>query len=107
MEGNQNFNSHFLNYNNNISKNNIMYSSGPNSSTNRKIEDINKNKNNCSYKLQIYKRYIKIETLYSSARVYNPLTKNLCFMTKGPIEDAIPNCDANFLQKDFSQIISF
>jgi magnesium-transporting ATPase (P-type) len=28
-------------------------------------------------------------------------------MTKGPIEDVIPNCDANLLPKDFSQIISF
>ena len=107
MEGNQNFNNQFSNYNNNNSKNNTMYSSGQNSSTNKIIEDINKKKNNCSYKLQIYKRYIKIGTLYSSAIVYNPLTKNLHFMTKGPIEDVIPNCDANLLPKDFSQIISF
>ena len=107
MEGNQNFNNQFSNYYNNNSKNNTLYSSGQNSSTNRIIEDINKNKNNCSYKLQIYKRYIKIGTLYSSAIVYNPLTKHLRFMTKGPIEDVIPNCDANYLPKDFSQIISF
>ena len=107
MEGNQSFNNQFSNNNNNFSKNNTMYSSQQNSSANRLIDDKCKNKNNCSYKLQIYKRYIKIGTLYSSAIVYNPLTKNLHFMTKGSIEDVIPNCDANFLPKDFSQIISF
>lgn len=99
MEGNQSFNNQFSNNNNNFSKNNTMYSSQQNSSANRLIDDKCKNKNNCSYKLQIYKRYIKIGTLYSSAIVYNPLTKNLHFMTKGSIEDVIPNCDANFLPK--------
>ena len=107
MEGNQCFNNKLFNNNNNTSKNNTPYYSVQNNSINRIIEDKIKNKNNCSYKLQIYKRYIKIGTLYSSAIVYNPLTKNLRFMTKGPIEDIIPNCDANFLPKDFSQIISF
>ena len=88
----------------------ITYSSikeNKNNGINNIVEDIKKNENDYSYKLKIYKRFIKIGTLYSSAIVYNPLMKTLHFMTKGPFEDIIPNCDINYLPKDFSKIISY
>ena len=70
------------------------------------IEDITRNINYNTYKLRIYKRFIKVGTLYSSSIVYNPLIKTLYFMTKGPPEDIIPYCDYNFLPKDINKIIT-
>ena len=110
-EGNKTFNNKLLGYNtDDNSKHLITYSSiqeNKSNGINYIFEDIKKNENDYSYKLKIYKRFIKIGTLYSSAIVYNPLMKTLHFMTKGPFEDIIPYCDINFLPKDFSKIISY
>ena len=76
------------------------------SKTNQIIEDITRNTNYSTYKLRIYKRFIKVGTLYSSSIVYNPIIKTLYFMTKGPPEDIIPYCDYNFLPKDINKIIT-
>ena len=76
------------------------------SKSNQIIEDITRNINYNTYKLRIYKRFIKVGTLYSSSIVYNPLVKTLYFMTKGPPEDIIPYCDYNFLPKDINKVIT-
>ena len=59
-----------------------------------------------SYKLRILKRYIKPGTLNSSAIVYNFLTKDLKFMTKGIPEDILDKCDSTTLPDNFNNIIS-
>ena len=59
-----------------------------------------------SYKLRIYKRFIKEGTLNSSAIVYNFITKELRFMTKGMPEDILEKCDNNTLPDNFDKIIS-
>ena len=59
-----------------------------------------------SYKLRIYKRYTKEENLLSSAIVYNFITKELRFMTKGMPEDILDKCEPNSLPDNFDQIIS-
>ena len=61
--------------------------------------------NNKTYKLRILKRFIKLGTLNSSAIVYNYITKELRFMTKGIPEDIINKCDINTLPKNFENII--
>ena len=73
---------------------------------NQIIDDIIQNDNNNSYKLRVYKRYIKVGTLYSSAIVYNPIMKTLHFMTKGPPEKILPCCNYNSLPKNINKIIS-
>ena len=73
--------------------------------TNEIYEDIFQNDNN-SYKLRVYKRFIKEGTLYSSAIVYNPIMKSLHFMTKGPPEKILPYCNNNFLPKEINKIIA-
>ena len=70
------------------------------------VEDIMRNDNINSYKLRVYKRFIKVGTLYSSAIVYNPILKSLFFMVKGPPEKIIPCCNYNFLPKDINKTIS-
>ena len=59
-----------------------------------------------SYKLRIYKRFIKNGTLTSSAIVYNFITKELRFMTKGYPEDIIEKCISNTLPDNFDKILS-
>ena len=59
-----------------------------------------------SYKLRIYKRFIKNGTLISSAIVYNFITKELRFMTKGIPEDLLNKCDNNSLPENFEKTIS-
>lgn len=73
---------------------------------NQIIEDIKRNINYNTYKLRIYKRFIKVGTLYSSSIVYNPFIKTLYFMTKGPPEDILPYCNYNFIPKDINKIIT-
>ena len=74
---------------------------------NQIIDDILQNENNFnSYKLRVYKRFVKIGTLYSSAIVYNPIMKTLHFMTKGPPEKILPYCNYNSLPKNINKIIS-
>ena len=59
-----------------------------------------------SYKLRIYKRFIKNGTLISSSIVYNFITRELKFMTKGIPEDIIDKCDSSTLPDNFDNIIS-
>ena len=69
------------------------------------LEDISQTNIN-SYKLRVYKRFIKNGTLISSAIVYNFITKELRFMTKGIPEDIISKCDINSLPENFERTIS-
>ena len=59
-----------------------------------------------SYKLRIYKRFIKNGSLNSSEIVYNFITKELRFMTKGIPEDIIEKCDKSTIPDNFDNIIS-
>ena len=59
-----------------------------------------------TYKLRIYKRFIKNGTLNSSAIVYNFITKELRFMTKGIPEDILDKCDINTLPVNIDNIFS-
>ena len=72
---------------------------------NQILEDLSKTDIN-SYKLRIYKRFIKNGTLISSAIVYNFITKELRFMTKGIPEDLLNKCDNNSLPENFEKTIS-
>jgi cation-transporting ATPase 13A3/4/5 len=59
-----------------------------------------------SYKLRIYRRFIKNGTLNSSAIVYNFITKELRFMTKGNPEDILDKCDPGTIPDNIDNIIS-
>ena len=59
-----------------------------------------------SYKLRIYKRFIKNGSLNSSAIVYNFIKKELRFMTKGNPEDILDKCDPGTLPDNFDKIVS-
>ena len=76
-----------------------------NSKINQIINDINLSDIN-SYKLRIYKKFIIDGTLNSSAIVYNFVTKELRFMTKGMAEDILDNCDRNTLPENLDLTIS-
>ena len=69
------------------------------------LEDLSHTNIN-SYKLRIYKRFIKNGTLISSAIVYNFITKELRFMTKGTPEDLLNKCDINSLPENFERSIA-
>ena len=69
------------------------------------LEDLTKNNIN-SYKLRIYKRLIKDGTLISSSIVYNFITKELRFMTKGIPEDILNKCDEKTLPENIYNLIS-
>jgi magnesium-transporting ATPase (P-type) len=88
------------------SKNDSEKEPKTNTQINQILEDIIQNENNNSYKLRIYKKFIKIGTLYSSAIVYNPKMATLHFMTKGPPEIILPKCITNYLPKDINKILS-
>ena len=60
-----------------------------------------------SYKLRIFKRFIKNGTLNSSAIVYNFITKELRFMTKGIPEEILDKCDKTTIPDNFDNVISF
>ena len=60
-----------------------------------------------TYKLRIYKRFIKNGTLNSSAITYNFITKELRFMTKGMPEDIINKCDISTLPNNFEKILYY
>ena len=60
-----------------------------------------------SYKLRIYKKFINHGTLNSSAIVYNFVTKELRFMTKGMPEEILSKCDYTTLPNNFNKIMSF
>ena len=72
---------------------------------NQIIEDILNSHIN-SYKIRIYKRFIKEGSLTSGAIVYNFITKELRFMIKGIPEDILDNCEKNSLPENFEKIIS-
>ena len=59
-----------------------------------------------SYKLRIYKRFIKSGSLNSSAIVFNFITKELKFMTKGIPEDILDKCDKLSIPDNFDNLIS-
>ena len=60
-----------------------------------------------SYKLRIYKRFIKDSAFSSSSITYNFLTKELRFNTKGIPEDILDKCNPNTIPDNFDKIISF
>ena len=60
-----------------------------------------------SYKLRIYKRFIKDSALSSSSITYNFLTKELRFNTKGIPEDILDKCNPNTIPDNLDKIISF
>ena len=84
---------------NELSKSNSFYLD-----SNYIYNDINSSKIG-SYKLRIYKKFITNGTLNSSAIVYNFMTKELRFMTKGMAEDILENCDKTTLPENFSKTI--
>ena len=59
-----------------------------------------------SYKLRIFKRFIKNGSLNSSAIVYNFISKELKFMTKGIPEDILDKCEKNSIPDNFDNVIS-
>ena len=59
-----------------------------------------------SYKLRIYKRFIKEGVQSSSSITYNFLTKELRFNIKGIPEDILDKCHSFTIPKDFEKIIS-
>ena len=67
--------------------------------------DISKNRV-LSYKLRIYKKFIANGSLNSSAIVYNFITKELRFMTKGIPENILDKCDRTTLPDNFYNTIS-
>ena len=75
--------------------------------TNNTIEnDISESHIN-SYKLRIYKRFIKNGELSSSAITYNFITKELRFNTKGIPEEILDKCNPYTIPDNFYKIISF
>ena len=60
-----------------------------------------------AYVLRIYRRFIKIGTLYSSSLVHNTLTDKLFFFTKGPPEEILPFCSPKGLPRDIYRIVNF
>ena len=69
------------------------------------IDDLSQSNIN-SYKLRIYKKFIK-NSFNSSAIVFNFITKELRFMTKGFPEEILDKCDKDHLPQDIDNIISF
>ena len=59
-----------------------------------------------SYKLRIYKRFIKNGSLSSSAIVFNFITKELKFMTKGIPEEILDKCDKSTIPDKFDNTVS-
>ena len=59
-----------------------------------------------SYKLRIYKKFQNENTSQQSAIVYNFITKELRFMTRGAPEDILDKCDLTTLPDNFDKIIS-
>ena len=92
---NNNLNQSFTNSKNSIKKTNSIYDK--NNIFNNQFK---------SYKLRIFKKYIKPGTLNTSAIVYNFITKDLKFMTKGMPEDILDKCDFNTLPDNFNKTIS-
>ena len=60
-----------------------------------------------SYKLRIYKRFIKDNAANSSSISYNFITKELRFNTKGIPEDILDKCNSSTIPDNFDKILSF
>ena len=96
----------------NQSKKNVQNCNSSKNASNSSLKSYNYIKINVSrshiksYKLRIYKRFIS-GNLNSSSIVYNFITKELRFMTKGMPEDILDKCDVNSLPDNFDKIISF
>ena len=91
---------------NNSSNNNVSeFSLSSNPISNFIQNDISKS-HIISYKLRIYKRFIKSGSLNSSAIVFNFITKELRFMTKGIPEEILDKCDKNSIPDNFDNVIS-
>ena len=58
-----------------------------------------------SYKLRIYKRFIKEGAFSSSSITYNFITKELRFNTKGIPEDILDKCNPSTIPENFDKII--
>ena len=89
------------NSNNNVSE----FSIASNNTSNFIQNDISQS-HIISYKLRIYKRFIKNGSLNSSAIVFNFITKELRFMTKGIPEDILDKCDKSSVPENFENVIS-
>ena len=59
-----------------------------------------------SYKLRIYKKFLKNGTFKSSVIVYNFMTKELRFMIKGMPEEIIDKCDINTIPENLINTFS-
>ena len=74
------------------------------------INEISKNIKYCkinSYKLRIFKKFIKNGTLNSAAIVFNFITNELRFMIKGMPEDILEKCDKNTFPDNLENVISY
>ena len=74
------------------------------------INEITKNINNSkinSYKLRVFKKFIKNGTLNSGAIVFNFITNELRFMIKGMPEDILEKCDKNTFPDNLENAISY
>ena len=60
-----------------------------------------------SYKLRIYKRFIKDGVLSSSSITYNFITTELRFNTKGIPEEILDKCNPSTVPENFDRIIAF
>jgi len=97
---------YFNNFNLKLNEmNNYNLKATDNMHINQIFEDLSKTNIN-SYKLRIYKRFIKNGTLVSSSIVYNFITQELRFMTKGIPEDLLNKCDINSMPENFERTIS-
>ena len=75
--------------------------------SNKLIErDISQNNIN-SYKIRIYKRFVKENCINSSSITYNFITKELRFNTKGIPEYILDKCISNTIPDNLEKIIAF
>ena len=91
---------------NNNSNNNVSEFSIESNNTSNFIQNDISQSHIISYKLRIYKRFIKNGSLNSSAIVFNFITKELRFMTKGIPEDILDKCDKSSVPENFDNVIS-
>ena len=75
--------------------------------TNQLIENDIFESNINSYKLRIYKRFMKNVALSSSSITFNFLTKELRFNTKGIPEDILDKCNPSTIPDNLNKIISY
>lgn len=91
-------------YNDQFANGNDILKNNDNNKENEILEDIRNSKIN-SYKLRIYKKFIKYGTINSCAIVYNFMTKELRFNIKGMPEDILINCNRNTFPDNLENIL--